>query len=110
MAFWSERVLIEERLARLKSEAEKARLELEGLGRIEEKEDQLRRQDRDLDQLGSELNRVLADLRGSYKVAGAGPGRGGTLHKEGHGPGSGRTLPHLRAAVRGPARSAHKKI
>ncbi len=59
----------EERLARLKSEAEKARSELEGLGRIEEKEDQLRCQDRDLDQLGSELNRILSDLRGSYKVA-----------------------------------------
>jgi len=56
------------RLARLKSEAEKARGELEGLGRIEEKEEQLRRQDRDLDQLGSELSRVLADLRGSYRV------------------------------------------
>ena len=38
MAFWPERMLMEERLARLKSEAEKARLELEGLGRIEEKE------------------------------------------------------------------------
>jgi exonuclease SbcC len=59
---------VEERLARLKSEAEKARGELEGLGRIEEKEEQLRRQDRDLDQLGSELSRVLADLRGSYRV------------------------------------------
>ena len=58
----------EERLARLKSEAEKARLELEGLGRIEEKEEQLRRQDKDLDQLGSELNRILAELRGSYRV------------------------------------------
>ena len=68
MAFWSGKSAIEERLARLKSEAEKARLELESLGRIEEKEDQLRRQDRDLDQLGSELNHVLTDLRGSYKV------------------------------------------
>ena len=29
---------------------------------------QLRRQDKDLDQLGSELNRVLSDLRGSYRV------------------------------------------
>jgi exonuclease SbcC len=59
---------IEERLARLKNEAEKARLELEGLGRIEEKEEQLRRQDKDLDKLGSELNRILAELRGSYRV------------------------------------------
>jgi exonuclease SbcC len=59
---------IEERLARLKNEAEKARLELESLGRIEEKEEQLRRQDKDLDKLGSELNRILAELRGSYRV------------------------------------------
>ncbi|MBN1236832.1 MAG: SMC family ATPase [Methanotrichaceae archaeon] len=59
---------IEARLARLKSEAEKARSELEPLGRIEEKEEQLRRQDRDLDQLGGELSRVLADLSGSYRV------------------------------------------
>ena len=28
----------------------------------------MRRQDKDLDQLGSELNRILADLRGSYRV------------------------------------------
>jgi exonuclease SbcC len=59
---------IAERLARLKNEAEKARLELEGLGRIEETEEQLRRQDKDLDKLGSELNRILAELRGSYRV------------------------------------------
>ena len=60
---------MEERLARLRSETEKSRLELEGLGRIEENEAQLRRQDMDLDQLGSELNRILSDLRGSYKVS-----------------------------------------
>ncbi len=59
---------LEERLARLKSEAEKARSDFEELSKIEEKEAQLRRQDKDLDQLGSELNRVLADLRGSYRV------------------------------------------
>ena len=58
----------EERLARLKSEAGKARGDLEALGNIEEREAQLRRQDKDLDQLVSELNRVLSDLRGSYKV------------------------------------------
>jgi DNA repair protein SbcC/Rad50 len=57
-----------ERLARLKSEAGKARQDLEALGNIEEREAQLRRQDRDLDRLGGELNRVLSDLRGSYKV------------------------------------------
>ena len=58
----------EEHLARLKSEAGKARRDLEALGNIEEREAQLRRQDRDLDQLGGELNRVLSDLRGNYKI------------------------------------------
>ncbi|MCX6673815.1 MAG: hypothetical protein NTY37_08570, partial [Methanothrix sp.] len=58
----------EERLARLRSEAAGARAEMEALQVIEEKEAQLRRQDKDLDQLGSELNRVLAELRGSYRV------------------------------------------
>ncbi|MCX6678125.1 MAG: SMC family ATPase [Methanothrix sp.] len=58
----------EGRLARLKSEAAGARAEMESLLCIEEKETLLRRQDKDLDMLGSELNRVLADLRGSYKV------------------------------------------
>ena len=57
-----------ERLARLKSEAGEARRDLEALGNIEEREAELRRQDRDLDRLGGELNRVLSDLRGSYKV------------------------------------------
>lgn len=59
---------IEERLARLKSEAARAHEEIEGLGRIEEKEAMLRHQDKDLDQLGSELSHVLSDLRGSCKV------------------------------------------
>ncbi|MDQ1262448.1 MAG: repair protein SbcC/Rad50, partial [Euryarchaeota archaeon] len=58
----------EERLARLKSEAAAARAEMESLLGIEEKEAALRRQDKDLDQLVSELNRILAELRGSYKV------------------------------------------
>jgi exonuclease SbcC len=58
----------EERLARLKSEAAGAREELEGLGRIEEKEAQLRRQDKDLDQLVGELSHVLSDLRGSCRI------------------------------------------
>ena len=57
-----------ERLARLKSEAEKARGDLQALGNIEEREAELRHQDKDLDQLGGELNRVLSDLRGSYKI------------------------------------------
>ena len=58
----------EERLARLKSEAARARAEMESLQSIEEKEAQLRRQDKDLDQLISEFNRILAELRGSYRV------------------------------------------
>jgi len=58
----------EERLARLRSEAAKARAEMEPLQVIEEKEALLRRQDKDLDQLVSELALLLADLRGSYKV------------------------------------------
>ena len=58
----------EERLTRLRSEAAKARAEMESLLCIEEKEALLRRQDKDLDMLGSELALVLADLRGSYKV------------------------------------------
>jgi len=58
----------EERLARLRSEAAKARTEMESLLCIEEKEALLRRQDKDLDQLVSELALVLADRRGSYKV------------------------------------------
>ncbi|MEI6103749.1 MAG: SMC family ATPase [Methanothrix sp.] len=60
----------EERLARLRSEAAKARAEMEPLQVIEEMEALLRRQDKDLDMLGSELALVLADLRGSYKVEG----------------------------------------
>jgi DNA repair protein SbcC/Rad50 len=59
----------EERLARLKGEAAAARGEVESLQNIEEKEAQLRRQDKDLDQLVSELNRALAELRGSCRVA-----------------------------------------
>ncbi|MGB5099710.1 MAG: SMC family ATPase [Methanothrix sp.] len=60
--------VLEERLARLKSEAAAARAEMESLLGVEEKEAALRRQDKDLDQLGSELGRILADLRGSYRV------------------------------------------
>jgi exonuclease SbcC len=62
------RNVLDERLARLKGEAAAARSEMESLQSIEEKEVALRRQDKDLDQLVSELNLVLAELRGSYKV------------------------------------------
>ena len=62
------RKVLDERLARLKGEAAAARAEMESLQSIEEKEAALRRQDKDLDQLVSELNRVLAELRGSYRV------------------------------------------
>ncbi len=58
----------DERLARLKGEAALARVEMESLQSIEEKEAALRCQDKDLDQLLSELNRMLAELRGSYRV------------------------------------------
>ncbi|MEI8003766.1 MAG: SMC family ATPase, partial [Methanothrix sp.] len=60
--------VLEEHLARLRSEAAGARAEMESLLGIEEKEAQLRRQDFDLDQLVSELSLVLSDLRGSYRV------------------------------------------
>ena len=58
----------EERQDRLKSQASEARCGVEALQSIEEKEAALRRQDKDLDQLGSDLNRALAELRGSYRV------------------------------------------
>jgi len=60
---------IEERLARLKSEAERAEVQIHSLGDIDERGAILLRQDRDLDQLNSELSLVLADMRGSYRVA-----------------------------------------
>jgi DNA repair protein SbcC/Rad50 len=56
------------RIAALREAAAKIRENLLGLGDLEEREEQLRRQDRDLDSLGSELNNALADLRGSLKV------------------------------------------
>ena len=59
---------LEERLARLKALAEKARADVEGLAAIESREEELRRQDRDLDRLGSDLARELAELRGSFKA------------------------------------------
>jgi exonuclease SbcC len=64
----SRRKVLDERLARLKGEAAAARAEMESLQSIEEREAAVRRQDKDLDQLVSELTVVLAELRGSYKV------------------------------------------
>jgi len=60
---------LEERLALRRSEAEGARAEMEALKDIEAREKLLLRQDRDLDQLNSELSRILAETRGSYKAA-----------------------------------------
>ncbi|WP_273467287.1 hypothetical protein, partial [Methanothrix sp.] len=56
------------RIAALREAAAKIRENLLGLGDLEGREGELRRQDRDLDSLGSELNNALADLRGSLKV------------------------------------------
>ncbi len=60
---------LEQRLALRKSEAEGARAEMEALKDIEAREKLLLRQDRDLDQLNSELSRILAETRGSRKAA-----------------------------------------
>ena len=60
---------VEERLAQRRSEAEKASREMEALGDLKEREAFLLAQDRELDQLNSELSRILAEMRGSYKVA-----------------------------------------
>jgi exonuclease SbcC len=62
------RKALEDRLDRLKAEAAKARAEMESLQSIEEREAELRRQDKDLDQLVSDLNSTLAELRGGYRV------------------------------------------
>ncbi len=59
---------LEERTAVLQSGKSKIQESLEGLGDLEEREEELRRQDRDLDALGSELNNALADLRGSLRI------------------------------------------
>ena len=60
---------LEERLALRKSEAGRARAEMEALKDIEAREALLLQQDRDLDQLNSELSRILAETRGSRKAA-----------------------------------------
>jgi len=64
----SQKGYLADRIATLQSEAAKIQIDLEGLGDLEETEAELRRQDRDLDSLGSELNNALADLRGNLKV------------------------------------------
>ena len=60
---------LEERLALRRSEGERAQAEMEALKDIEAREALLLQQDRDLDQLNSELSRILAETRGSYKAA-----------------------------------------
>jgi len=60
---------LEERLALRRSEGERARAEMEALKDIEPREALLLQQDRDLDQLNSELSRILAETRGSRKAA-----------------------------------------
>ncbi|MDD4650880.1 MAG: SMC family ATPase [Methanothrix sp.] len=62
------RTALADRLDRLKGEAAKARAEMESLQSIEEREAGLRRQDKDLDQLVSDLNSAMVELRGSYRV------------------------------------------
>lgn len=59
---------LEGRKARLEGELDAARQELHSLGDLNSQEIKLRKQDRDLDSLGTELNSGLADLRGSLKV------------------------------------------
>ena len=60
---------LEERLDLRKGEAERARAEMGALKDIEPREVLLLQQDRDLDQLNSELSRILAETRGSRKAA-----------------------------------------
>lgn len=64
----SQRRALAERIAILQSGRAEVQESIEGLGDLGEREAELRRQDRDLDSLGSELNNALADLRGSLKV------------------------------------------
>ena len=64
----SQKKALADRIAVLQSGKLKIQENLEGLGDLEGREAELRRQDRDLDALGSELNNALADLRGSFKV------------------------------------------
>jgi exonuclease SbcC len=59
---------IQSRKAKLEGQMAGVRWELEGLSGLEEQETLLRQQDRELDRLSSELNSVLADMRGGLKV------------------------------------------
>ena len=59
---------IQSRKAKLEGQMAEVRRELKGLSGLEEQETLLRQQDRELDRLSSELNSVLADLRGGLKV------------------------------------------
>ncbi|NPV61230.1 MAG: SMC family ATPase [Methanotrichaceae archaeon] len=58
----------QDRIDRLDRESSALKLELEGLQDLEAQEERLRSQDRDLDRLGSDLNRGLAELQGSLRV------------------------------------------
>lgn len=61
----SQKKTLADRIAVLHSGKSKIQQSLDGLGDLEAREAELRRQDRDLDALGSELNNALADLRGA---------------------------------------------
>ena len=93
-----------------RSEAAKARAEMESLQSIEEKEALLRRQDKDLDQLVSELNRVLADLRGSYKVEELALAEAERSIKKVMALGAEGLCPTCERPLGGPARSAHQEV
>jgi len=69
----SERLLslqavLQNRKAKLEGQMAAVRRELESLYGLEEQETLLRKQDKELDRLSSDLNSVLADLRGGLKV------------------------------------------
>ncbi|RQW80672.1 MAG: SMC family ATPase [Methanothrix sp.] len=59
---------LESRRERLESEAAEVRGELFVLEKLEEQETALQAQDRELDRLGTDLNRILAELRGTVLV------------------------------------------
>lgn len=59
---------LQDRIDRLDRESSALKLELEGLQDLEAQEERLRSQDRDLDRLGSDLNRGLAELQGCLRV------------------------------------------
>lgn len=59
---------LESRRARLESEAAGIRRELVSFEKLEEQEAALQAQDRELDRLGTDLNGILSDLRGTVRV------------------------------------------